>query len=143
MAVPYAKKMAESQKEISISDFFAKNRQILGFDNPSKAMLVSVKEAVDNSLDACEEASILPTIFVRIKKTDSKDRFILTVRDNGPGIVKKQIPNVFGRLLYGSRFHAIRQSRGQQGIGISSVVLYSQLTTGKTTKIISKMPRII
>ncbi|MGA1792391.1 MAG: DNA topoisomerase VI subunit B [Thermoplasmatota archaeon] len=139
MVVPYAQKMAESQKEISISDFFAKNRQILGFDNPSKAMLVSVKEAVDNSLDACEEAGILPTIFVKIQKANDRDRFTITIRDNGPGIVKKQIPNVFGRLLYGSRFHAIRQSRGQQGIGISSVVLYSQLTTGKSTTIISKI----
>jgi DNA topoisomerase-6 subunit B len=139
MAVPYAHKMAKSQKEISISDFFAKNRQILGFDNPSKALLVSVKEAVDNSLDACEEAGILPAIFVDIRKIGDKDRYLMTVRDNGPGIVKKQIPNVFGRLLYGSRFHAIRQSRGQQGIGISSVVLYSQLTTGKAATIISKI----
>lgn len=139
MAVPYAEKMAQSQKEISISDFFAKNRQILGFDNPSKALLVSVKEAVDNSLDACEEAGILPTIYVKLEKISSKDRFRMTVRDNGPGIVKKQIPNVFGRLLYGSRFHAIRQSRGQQGIGISSVVLYSQLTTGKPALVTSKI----
>ncbi len=139
MAVPYAEKMAKSQKEISISDFFAKNRQILGFDNPSKALLVSVKEAVDNSLDACEEAGILPTVFVKLEKVNDKDRYIMTVRDNGPGIVKKQIPNVFGRLLYGSRFHAIRQSRGQQGIGISSVVLYSQLTTGKAARITSRI----
>ncbi|MFW3145750.1 MAG: DNA topoisomerase VI subunit B [Thermoplasmatota archaeon] len=139
MAVPYAQKMAENQKEISISDFFAKNRQILGFDNPSKAMLVSVKEAVDNSLDACEEAGILPSIYVKIDKLDEKDRYRITVRDNGPGIVKKQIPNVFGRLLYGSRFYSIRQSRGQQGIGISAVVLYSQLTTGKPARITSRI----
>ncbi|OYT46754.1 DNA topoisomerase VI subunit B [Thermoplasmatales archaeon ex4484_6] len=139
MAVPYAQKMAESQKEISISDFFSKNRQILGFDNPSKALLVSVKEAVDNSLDACEEAGILPSIHVKLEKVDNKDRYIMTVRDNGPGIVKKQIPHVFGRLLYGSRFHSIRQSRGQQGIGISSVVLYSQLTTGKAAVITSRI----
>ncbi|MFO8050586.1 MAG: DNA topoisomerase VI subunit B [Thermoplasmatota archaeon] len=139
MAVPYAEKMAASQKEISISDFFAKNRQILGFDNPSKAMLVSIKEAVDNSLDACEEAGILPSISVRIDKLEPKDRYRLRVRDNGPGIVKKQISNVFGRLLYGSRFYSIRQSRGQQGIGISAVVLYSQLTTGKPTVITSKI----
>ncbi|MGA1865849.1 MAG: DNA topoisomerase VI subunit B [Thermoplasmatota archaeon] len=139
MVVPYAQKMAENQKEISISDFFSKNRQILGFDNPSKAMLVSVKEAVDNSLDACEEAGILPVIDVKIQKADERDRYRITIRDNGPGIVKQQIPNVFGRLLYGSRFHSIRQSRGQQGIGISSVVLYSQLTTGKTITIISKI----
>ncbi len=139
MVTPYAEKMARTQKEISISDFFAKNRQILGFDNPSKAMLVSVKEAVDNGLDACEEAGILPNLYVRIKKTESRDHFVIIVRDNGPGIVKKQISNVFGRLLYGSRFHAIRQSRGQQGIGISAVVLYSQLTTGKTMAITSKI----
>lgn len=131
--------MAQSQKEISISDFFAKNRQILGFDNPSKAMLVSVKEAVDNALDACEEAGVLPTVFVRVQKTDNKERYRIMVRDNGPGIVKKQIPNVFGRLLYGSRFYAIRQSRGQQGIGISAVVLYGQLTTGKPSIVTSKI----
>ncbi|MDG6225619.1 MAG: DNA topoisomerase VI subunit B [Candidatus Thermoplasmatota archaeon] len=139
MATPYAEKMAQSQKEISISDFFAKNRQILGFDNPSKAMLVSVKEGVDNSLDACEEAHILPSIQVKIVRCPQKDRFIIKVRDNGPGIVKKQIPHVFGRLLYGSRFYAIRQSRGQQGIGISAVVLYGQLTTGKPATVISKI----
>lgn len=139
MATPYAEKMAQAQKEISISDFFAKNRQILGFDNPSKAMLVSVKEAVDNSLDACEEAGILPSITVRITRCQAKDRFKVMVRDNGPGIVKKQIPNVFGRLLYGSRFYSIRQSRGQQGIGISAVVLYGQLTTGKPATVISKI----
>jgi len=131
--------MAKSQKEISISDFFAKNRQILGFDNPSKAMLVSVKEGVDNSLDACEEAGILPTVHVKISRTEKKDRFIIKVRDNGPGIVKKQIANVFGRLLYGSRFYAIRQSRGQQGIGISAVVLYSQMTTGQPARVTSKI----
>jgi DNA topoisomerase-6 subunit B len=139
VTTPYAEKMAEAQKEISISDFFAKNRQILGFDNPSKAMLVAVKEAVDNSLDACEEAMILPSISVRIRRGQAKDRFLVMVRDNGPGIVKKQIPNVFGRLLYGSRFYSIRQSRGQQGIGISAVVLYGQMTTGKPATIISKI----
>ena len=139
MPTPYAHKMAKSQKEISISDFFAKNRQILGFDNPSKALLVSVKEAVDNSLDACEEAGILPTVHVKIRKTDKNDVYRMIVRDNGPGIVKKQIPNVFGRLLYGSRFYAIKQSRGQQGIGISAVVLYGQLTTGEPARITSKI----
>ena len=131
--------MAKSQKEISISDFFAKNRQILGFDNPSKALLVSVKEAVDNSLDACEEAGIKPFVLVKLRKTDKKDVYRLVVRDNGPGIVKKQVPNVFGRLLYGSRFYAIKQSRGQQGIGISAVVLYGQLTTGEPATVTSKI----
>ncbi|MBU0962927.1 MAG: DNA topoisomerase VI subunit B, partial [Nanoarchaeota archaeon] len=97
-----------------------------------------VKEALDNSLDACDEASILPEILVEIKKL-SEDRFKVIVEDNGPGILKQNLPNVFGKLLYGSKFHRLRQSRGQQGIGISAVVLYSQLTTGKPIKIISRI----
>ncbi|MCD6276108.1 MAG: DNA topoisomerase VI subunit B [Thermoplasmata archaeon] len=133
-----AHKMAKKQREISIAEFFEKNKQILGFDSLTKAMVVSVKEAVDNSLDACEEARILPDIFVKIESV-GKDEYRITVEDNGPGIVRKNIPLVFGKLLYGSRFHAIRQSRGQQGIGISAVVLYGQLTTGKPARIISKI----
>jgi len=133
-----AEELAKKQKEISVAEFFEKNRQILGFDNPNRALLTAVKEAVDNALDACEEAEILPDIIVSIEKV-SEDVYRLRVEDNGPGIVKKQIPNVFARLLYGSRFHAMRQSRGQQGIGISAAVLYAQLTTGKPAKVISKI----
>ncbi len=133
-----AHRMARKQREISVAEFFEKNKQILGFDSLTKALVVSVKEAVDNSLDACEEAQILPDIFVEIRH-EGKDEYRIIVEDNGPGIVRKNIPLVFGKLLYGSRFHAIRQSRGQQGIGISAVVLYGQLTTGKPTKIISKI----
>ncbi|MCX8173029.1 MAG: DNA topoisomerase VI subunit B [Thermoplasmata archaeon] len=133
-----AEELAKKQKEISVAEFFEKNRQILGFDNPNRALLTAVKEAVDNSLDACEEAGILPEITVRISKK-TEEVYNLIVEDNGPGIVKKQIPNVFARLLYGSRFHAMRQSRGQQGIGISAAVLYAQLTTGKPAKVMSKV----
>ncbi len=132
-----AEELAALQKEISISEFFEKNKHLLGFDNPTKALMMAVKEAVDNSLDACEEAGILPEISVKLKSV-SEDRFIVTVHDNGPGIVKEQVPKIFGKLLYGSKFHRLRQSRGQQGIGISAVVLYSQLTTGKPTRIWAK-----
>jgi DNA topoisomerase-6 subunit B len=131
-----AAKMAASQKEISVSEFFSKNRHLLGFDNPRKALLTTVKEAVDNSLDACEEAGILPEIWVHIEQT-SPNRYKVGVQDNGPGIVKAQIPNIFGRLLYGSKFHRLRMSRGQQGIGISAAGMYGMLTTGKPVKIIS------
>ena len=133
-----AEELARKQKEISVSEFFERNRQILGFDSTVKALIVAIKEAVDNSLDACEEASVLPEISVTVSKTDQTE-YRVSVRDNGPGIVRAQMPNVFGRLLYGSRFHAIRQSRGQQGIGISAVVMYSQITTGKATHIRSKI----
>ena len=130
--------MAAAQRDISVSEFFAKNRHLLGFDNPRKALLTTVKEAVDNSLDACEEAGILPEIWVHIEQTGT-DRFKVGIQDNGPGIVKKQIPLIFGKLLYGSKFHRLRQSRGQQGIGISAAGMYGVQTTGKPVKIISKV----
>jgi DNA topoisomerase-6 subunit B len=132
-----AQTMAAAQRDISVSEFFAKNRHLLGFDNPRKALLTTVKEAVDNSLDACEEAGILPEVWVHIEQT-GQNRYKIGVQDNGPGIVKKQIPLIFGKLLYGSKFHRLRMSRGQQGIGISAAGMYGVLTTGKPVKIISK-----
>ncbi len=132
-----AESMASKQREISVSEFFAKNRHLLGFDNPRKALLTTVKEAVDNSLDACEEAGILPDIHVELLQTD-ESRFKVTIRDNGPGIVRKQIDNIFGKLLYGSKFHRLKMSRGQQGIGISAAGMYGLMTTGKPVLIISK-----
>jgi DNA topoisomerase-6 subunit B len=172
-----AEDMAKKQREISVSEFFAKNRHLLGFDSPRKALLTAVKEAVDNSLDACEEARILPEIEVKIEvangngahkaveapKVEEKkpekaekggeakpadaartpsvaqaERFIVTVTDNGPGIVPDQIGRIFAKLLYGSKFHRLRMSRGQQGIGISAAGLYGQLTTGKPVRVTSK-----
>ena len=165
-----AEELAKKQREISVSEFFAKNRHLLGFDSPRKALLTAVKEAVDNSLDACEEARILPDIEVKIEvangngakaaeppKPEAKapaagappetpkipsvaqaERFIVTVTDNGPGIVPEQIARIFAKLLYGSKFHRLRMSRGQQGIGISAAGLYGQLTTGKPVKVISR-----
>ncbi len=133
-----AESMAASQRDISVSEFFAKNRHLLGFDNPRKALLTTIKEAVDNSLDACEEAGILPEVWVHVEQT-SPNRFKVGVQDNGPGILKAQIPNIFGKLLYGSKFHRLRMSRGQQGIGISAAGMYGVLTTGKPVKIISKV----
>ncbi len=164
-----AETMATKQREISVSEFFAKNRHLLGFDNPRKALLTTVKEAVDNSLDACEEASILPDILIEIRfvpgspalragseknkgkgkavapgtesratKANQDERFRVIIQDNGPGIVRKQIENIFGKLLYGSKFHRLKMSRGQQGIGISAAGMYGLITTGKPVLIISK-----
>ncbi len=144
-----AEQMAQKQREISISEFFTKNRHLLGFDNPSKALLTTIKEAVDNSLDACEEAGILPDITVEVRDlaweasrdgdlTKGEGRFVVMVEDNGPGIVKAQVPKIFGKLLYGSKFHRLKQSRGQQGIGISAAAMYGQLTTGSPIRVTSR-----
>lgn len=137
---PIAYELAKRQKEISVAEFFTKNRHLLGFDNKRKALLMAVKEAVDNSLDACEEARILPEVSVEIIEM-SEFRYKIVVEDNGPGIVKRQIPNIFAKLLYGSKFHTLKQARGQQGIGISAAVLYAQLTTGRPVKITSRVSK--
>ena len=143
-----AVEMGARQREISVSEFFTKNRHLLGFDNPRKALLTCVKEAVDNALDAAEEAGILPDVVVRVEvvpdnggpplPASQATRFRVTVSDNGPGIVRPQIPPIFAKLLYGSKFHRLRMSRGQQGIGISAAGMYAQLTTGKPVQIISR-----
>jgi DNA topoisomerase VI subunit B len=135
-----AVEMAARQRDISVAEFFSKNRHLLGFDNPSKALLTTVKEAVDNSLDACEEAHILPDLRVEIHRL-AEDRFRVVVQDNGPGIVRNQVPKIFGRLLYGSKFHSMKQSRGQQGIGISAAGMYGLQTTGKPIAITSRTGR--
>ncbi|HTZ61094.1 MAG TPA: DNA topoisomerase VI subunit B [Thermoplasmata archaeon] len=133
-----AQQLAAKQREISVAEFFERNRQILGFDNPQRALLTTVKEGVDNSLDAAEEARVLPEVQVEISK-ESEERVRVAITDNGPGILRKEIPNVFARLLYGSRFHSNRQARGQQGIGISAAVLYANLTTARPAHITSKV----
>jgi len=162
-----AQSMAAKQREISISEFFTKNRHLLGFDSPAKALLTTIKEAVDNSLDACEEAGILPEILVEIRPAPNgngraaatlemepddekasrrkgavapakEERYVVIIEDNGPGIVRAQVPRIFGKLLYGSKFHSLRQSRGQQGIGTSAAGMYGQLTTGRPVVIRSR-----
>src|SRR5213595_1209869 len=146
-ALVSAAELGAQQREISVSEFFTKNRHLLGFDNPRKALLTCVKEAVDNALDACEEAGILPEVAVKVEAVANGEsppplsqatRFRITVTDNGPGIVRQQIPPIFAKLLYGSKFHRLRMSRGQQGIGISAAGMYGQLTTGKPVQIISR-----
>jgi DNA topoisomerase-6 subunit B len=215
-----AEELAKKQRAISVTEFFEKNRHLLGFDNKQKALLTCIKEAVDNSLDACEELGHLqkkngqtvdlPEIFIEVnqvsenyqlldqktnvgqlmvskrvvtilyrgKSTSQQMRagnatlksvdasftvsenngrlsvikdgvqltlkrtspiFSVKVTDNGPGIIASKIPDIFGRMLYGSKFQSMKQSRGQQGIGIHSAVLYSQLTTGKPALIRSKI----
>lgn len=132
-----AEELAKKQSEISVSEFFEKNKHLLGFDNPTKALLIIVKEAVDNSIDACEEAGILPEIKVAMKEI-KEDTFKITIEDNGPGLPRENLAKTFGKFLYGSKFHHLLQKRGQQGIGITGSIMYAQLTTGKPALIWSK-----
>ena len=133
-----ATEMAGRQREISVAEFFLKNRHLLGFDSRAKALLTTVKEAVDNALDACEESGILPDIRVQVIEL-GQHVYRVIVEDNGPGILENQIARIFGKLLYGSKFHKLAQSRGQQGMGISAAGMYAQLTTGKSLHVISRV----
>ena len=141
-AAPKGPRVAK-QREIAVSEFFAKNRHLLGFDSPQKALLTAVREAVDNALDACEEARIFPEVVVELTEVEATpvgqaSRFLVRIEDNGPGIPKNEIGKIFAKLLYGSKFHRLKQSRGQQGIGISAAVMYGQMTTGEPATVISK-----
>ena len=135
-----AHQLAKEQRDIPVSEFFEQNRHILGFDNPTHSLITAVKEGVDNSLDACEQAAILPELRIEIGNL-GKDELSISIEDNGPGIIEQNVPNVFGRLLYGSRFGSGKQSRGQQGIGISAAIMYGQLTTGRSATISTRISK--
>lgn len=127
----------------STAEYFSKNLQQVGFSSPLKAVLTTLKEAVDNSLDACEQAGILPEISVQIKKvgqgsTKNTDLVKIIVEDNGPGIDADDLAKVFGEYLASSKFGKGQCSRGQQGIGISAATTWAQLTNAKGAFVKSK-----
>ncbi len=123
-------------KEHSVADFFKKNRQMLGLYGKQRTLTTIVHELVTNSLDACEEAGILPDIEVKISAIGD-EYYEIGVIDNGPGIPEEKIGSALGKLLAGTKFHRLVQTRGQQGIGVSGIILFSQITTGKPSKVIS------
>lgn len=131
----------------STASYFASNLQQIGFSSPVKAVLTSVKEAVDNSLDACEEKGILPEIWVEIEKMGpgtmkNTDQIRILVRDNGPGLEVDDVPKVFGEYLASSKFGRGRCSRGQQGIGISGLTTWAQTTSAQGLKIVTKTKKM-
>jgi len=130
--------IANNFKEHSVAEFFKKNRQMLGFSGKVRSLTMIVHEFVTNSLDACEEAGVLPEIFVQVEElSKDNDHYRLTVRDNGPGIPKSHLGKALGQMLAGTKFHRYIQQRGQQGIGASACVMFSYLTTGQAAKAIS------
>lgn len=124
-------------KEVDKTEFFWENPQMLGFTNPSRATLMVVKELLDNSLDACEDIETLPEIELYLKTTENGDIKIIS-KDNGIGIPNPKTPKVFGELLFGSKFGTFKQSRGQQGIGVSAAFMWSQKSVGKPVKVITQ-----
>src|SRR3989338_1393572 len=131
-----AEQIATEFKEHSVAEFFKKNMQMLGLTGKIKAMTTIVHEYVTNSLDACEEAKILPEIEVHVKEI-SGEYYEITVKDNGPGLTRDTVGKALGQLLAGTKFHRMMQMRGQQGIGAAGCTMLSQITTGKATQVIT------
>ena len=129
-----AEKLFEEFKEVSVTEFFRKNKSHLGYSGKLRSLTTVIHELVTNSLDACEEAGILPNIIVEINEL-GKEHYRIIERDSGPGIPKKHVTSVFGKMLAGTKFHRNIQLRGQQGIGVAGVTMFSQMTTGKPIKI--------
>ncbi|MEM4554682.1 MAG: DNA topoisomerase VI subunit B [Candidatus Anstonellaceae archaeon] len=129
-------------KEHSVAEFFKKNQQMLGFSGKTRSLTTIVHEYITNSLDACEEAGILPEITVAIREIDKEGgRYNIIVEDNGPGIPEKHIGKALGQMLAGTKFHRYAQQRGQQGIGAAGCTMYAQITTGKPVKVESRYDR--
>lgn len=124
----------EKFNQISPSEFFYRNRDMAGFSNPTRSLYTAVREFVENGLDACDQKGILPDIHLIIKAVDPEKpdpkQYILTVKDNGPGIESKHVPLAFGTVLYGSKF-GLKQARGMFGLGATMAILYGQITTNK------------
>lgn len=128
----------EKFNQISPSEFFYRNRDLAGFSNPSRSLYTAVREFVENGLDACDQIGILPDLRLTIKAVDPDQPdpkpYILTVKDNGPGIEPKHIPLAFGVVLYGSKF-GLKQARGMFGLGATMAILYGQITINKPVTI--------
>ena len=124
----------EKFNQISPSEFFYSNRDLAGFSNPTRSLYTAVREFVENALDACDQKGILPDVHLIIKAVDpdkpDPKPYILTVKDNGPGIDAEHIPLAFGTVLYGSKF-GLKQARGMFGLGATMAILYGQITTNK------------
>ncbi|WII73865.1 DNA topoisomerase VI subunit B [Bdellovibrio sp. 22V] len=131
----------------STAEYFAKNLQQVGFSSPLKAVLTTLKEAVDNSLDACEAAGILPDLLIEVSKvgsgsTKNTDLIRIVVEDNGPGIEGEDLAKVYGEYLASSKFGRGQCSRGQQGIGISAATTWAQMTNARGVNVVSKTKKM-
>lgn len=133
-----AKDIFKEFREHSVSEFFRKNAAMLGYTGKIRSLTTVVHEGVTNAIDAAEDAGILPSVFVAIKSmNEGSDHYKVVIEDNASGIPDEYIPRVFGRMLAGTKLHRNVQNRGQQGIGISGGVMFSQATSGQPAEVIT------
>jgi DNA topoisomerase-6 subunit B len=127
----------EKFASISPAEFFKKNPELVGFANPARAIYQTLKELVENSLDATDVHGILPTIKIVIDLIDKeKQIYKINIEDNGIGIPPHIIPLAFGKVLYSSKY-VLRQTRGMYGLGVKAAVLYSQMYQERPIEVVS------
>jgi len=129
--------MSAKEKFTSLSpaEFFKRNPELAGFPNPARALYQTVRELIENSLDATDVHGILPNIKITIDLIDeARQIYKVNVVDNGIGIPPQEVPNAFGRVLYSSKY-VNRQTRGMYGLGVKAAVLYSQMHQDKPIEI--------
>ncbi|MHA2031433.1 MAG: hypothetical protein ACW99Q_18815, partial [Candidatus Kariarchaeaceae archaeon] len=136
-------KQADSKaRTASAAVFFNENKSIAGFGNSMRAVFTSVRELVENSLDASEKRGSSPQIFISLRRLNKKelvtlmgssvakskdtrlDFIELSCKDNGIGVKRELIPQLFGTVLAGTKYGA-RQTRGRFGLGSKMVLLYA------------------
>jgi len=137
----------------SPAEWFAENKQIAGFDSPSRALYTSLREFIENALDAAESIGVLPEVKVRLRKL-TKDEleelgvasnrvkgeyFELIVKDNGMGMAYDDIPLLLGKVLVGTKF-AVIQHRGRFGLGGKMALIYAEMETGSPAEVFSARP---
>ncbi|KUO39184.1 MAG: hypothetical protein AVW05_01815 [Hadesarchaea archaeon DG-33] len=133
-----AEELFKEFREHSVSEFFRKNAAMLGYTGKIRSLTTIIHEGVTNAIDAAEETGVLPKIVVIIKRFDEEpEHFRVIIEDNASGIPEEFIPNVFGKMLAGTKLHRYMQSRGQQGIGVSGSVMFGQITSGKPATVIT------
>ena len=135
--MPSGAAVPETFKSLSAAEFFYRNREIAGFANPTRALYQTVRELVENALDATDTHGILPIIKLYIERSkDNPNHYIVTVEDNGVGIPPQYVPRAFGQVLFSSKY-VLRQTRGMYGLGAKMAILYGQITTGKPVEVIT------
>ena len=131
----------EKYRAMSPAEFFSRYKELAGFSNPTRAVYQTIRELVENALDATDTHGLLPVIRVIVRKAEGfeeENRYTITVEDNGIGVPPTVMADAFGRVLYSSKY-VIRQTRGMFGLGVKAAVIYGQQTAGRPVTVVSSM----
>uniref|UniRef100_A0A0D3CHX2 DNA topoisomerase 6 subunit B n=1 Tax=Brassica oleracea var. oleracea TaxID=109376 RepID=A0A0D3CHX2_BRAOL len=101
-----------------------------------------VKEARASEIQAKNLASGKknkePGVSKVLKARGEASYYKVTCKDNGKGMPHDDIPNMFGRVLSGTKY-GLKQTRGKFGLGAKMALIWSKMSTGLPIEISSSM----